>query len=192
MLVAERDDVGLEAVRGVVAEQLEQALAQLVDVELAGVDDDVGLAPQRLEGGALALDGLGHEVALGPRVAPAGVLEPAHEHVVGRLEEQDTHAGIRGPQPGQVGGDLGQVAAGADDEGHAFGRRAGRLGQVGHLHDQRRRQVVDDEPAEVLERVGRLRRTCAGEPGDDQEVDHVTNPGYRRASSSRDLLGAHE
>jgi hypothetical protein len=47
-----------------------------------------------------------------------------------------------------------ELGAGADGEGHPFvgGVRASR--QLGDLGDQRRRQVVDDEPAEVLEVVG--------------------------------------
>ena len=41
-------------------------------------------------------------------------------------------------------------------EGEAFGLRARRAPQLGHLLEQPGRQVVDHEPAEVLEAVSRL------------------------------------
>ena len=50
--------------------------------------------------------------------------------------------------------------------------RAGRPGgrELGHLRQQRGRQVVDDEVAEVLERLGRLRAAGAGHARDHREV----------------------
>ena len=48
-------------------------------------------------------------------------------------------------------------------------RGPGRAAELGHLRDERRRQVVDHEPAEVLEDVGRLRAARARQPGDDDD-----------------------
>src|SRR5207249_411842 len=93
-----------------------------------------------------------------------------------------------------------EVGARADDERDPLGLRARALDEVGDLADQRRRQVVDDEPAEVLERVGRLAATRARQPGDDQELAQATFaaasvtsrdrgkrmwPGYRPPSNCR-------
>src|SRR4029453_1018661 len=50
------------------------------------------------------------------------------------------------------------------------GRVAADHGQLGHPPDQRRRQVVDHEVAEVLQHLGRLRAAGHGQPGDHDEL----------------------
>ena len=142
---------------GPAAEQLADPRPQLVRVELTGVEDDVGPGPQHLEQPPLVGDRL-LDAARGQRVAPAGALEPPDEHVVGGVEEQDAAPG-GGPwrSDSSTGQDVLVLlpAAPADDEGHPLGLGPRAADQLGHLGDERRRQVVDDEPAEVLEGRGR-------------------------------------
>src|SRR3546814_11867008 len=76
VLVAEGHDATLHADVGVVlAEEADDAVVELVHVEVGGVDDDVGLGLHRLEEAALALDRVGETLALRQRVAPPRALE---------------------------------------------------------------------------------------------------------------------
>jgi hypothetical protein len=95
VLEAERGDGDLHARRPVVVgEQLDHAVAQLVDVEVAGVDHDVGVGPQAARApGPLLLDGGAQEVAGAGRVAAAGALVAADEHVGAGVEEEGPHPG---------------------------------------------------------------------------------------------------
>ncbi len=47
-------------------------------------------------------------------------------------------------------------------------------GEVDDRADQRRRKIVDDVPAEVLQHVGRTGTTGAGQAGDEDDLGHVT------------------
>ena len=71
--------------------------AELVRVQLAGVDEQVGPLAHRLEQPALVGDRLLHPAGR-QRVAPAGALVAAHQHVVGGVEEHDPHPLAGGPQ----------------------------------------------------------------------------------------------
>ena len=63
----------------------------------AGVDDDVGPGPHRLEQPALVGDGLGH-LALQDGMAPPGALEAPHEDVLGGVEVDELDPMALGPQ----------------------------------------------------------------------------------------------
>ena len=104
---------------------------------------------------ALAGDALDEALPLGERMPAPGCLVPTHERVVGRIEEHDPRAGPARPEfverPVECVHE--QTRPHVDHEHvarHAF--TAAR--EVGHLADERRRQVVDDEEPDVLERVG--------------------------------------
>ena len=162
------------AVAARVAEQLEDPLAELVGVELTGVEDDVGLRPQRLEhhpfAGDRLLDAAGRQ-----RVAAPRPLEPAHEDVVGRVEEEDPDAGARRLRRSFSTGERSSSRSPpppADDERDPVAAGAGTADEAGDVGDQRDRQVVDDEPAEVLERRAGRRPAGAGHPGDDEQLTH--------------------
>src|SRR5438874_3397252 len=196
VLVAERDDRRLQAGPSLAPEQVEQPVAQLVDVELGGVDDHVGLGLDRLEELPLALDALPYPLALGEGVTPAGVLVTADEHLVRRLEEQNANVGAGLAELVERGCELLEVGAGANRQRDPLGRGARRLHELGHLGDEGRGKVVDDEAAQVLERVGRLRSSCTRETGDDDELAHVrlripTPPTFSaRRNSRRGIVAA--
>ena len=118
--------------RLVVAERLEDAQPELVRVQLARVDEEVGALAHRLQQLALVGDRLLHPAGR-QRVAPPRALVAAHEDVVGGVEEDDPHPLAGGPQlvehVGQVVEVLraGVAAAAADHQGHPLdpGARAG-------------------------------------------------------------------
>jgi hypothetical protein len=150
--------------------------SQLVDVQVAGVDDQVGVGPQLQEQLALAGDGVDHALA-GDRVAAPGRLVPAHEDLVGCLQEQDSDLDALASEGVQLAAEvadgLGEGApAGVDDQGDPAGGGAGAArGQDGDPPDERRGQVVDHEVAEVLEHLGRLGPAGARHAGDHDELE---------------------
>ena len=175
VLEPERDDLDLHRVGLGVGEQVEQPLPELVDVELAGVDDDVGRLADGLEQLPLEGDALDHALAAaGQRVAAAGALEAADQHLVGRLEEEDLDRGRRSSGAGSTAWAKSSSwpPLAPDHEGDPLGLGPGRGDQLGDLGDQGGRHVVDHEPAEVLERGRRLGPAGAGQPGDDDELGH--------------------
>ncbi len=95
------------------------------------------------------------------RVGPAHALEPAHERLVGRVEEDEARVLAAVARRGDGVGEHAEPSARAhvdDDRDLLHGglgvALAGLVAQVGQRREQLRRQVVDDEPAEVLEHVG--------------------------------------
>ncbi len=170
----EGHDRGLHARGGCLGgEQVEHAGAELVDVQVGGVDDDVGLGLHRAEQLALRLDGVGQgEIGGGERVTPPAALVAAHQGVGGGLQVDDAHPSALAAERLEGGQHLVVVGAGADHEDDLGDAGAGRLSQLRHLGHERRREVVDDEPAQVLEDVRRLRAAGTGQPGDDHEVAH--------------------
>ncbi len=96
VLVPERHHRHAHARLRVVAEEVGDPLAQLVDVELGRVDHDVGPGPHGLEEPALVGDGLGH-LAFQDGVAPAGALEAPHQDVLGGVEIDELDAMALGP-----------------------------------------------------------------------------------------------
>ncbi len=134
--------------------------AQLVDVERRGVDDDVGLLLHRLEQRALALDGLGHALPrLEQRVAAARCSRSGGR--ARRCRRRGT-AGAPGRPTARSAASAGAERRRGRRRRRRRARRAAwpspaREHELGDLRDELGRQVVDHEPAEVLEVVGRLR-----------------------------------
>ena len=127
-------------------------------VELAGVDHDVGPAFQILEQLPLVGDAFGDALVDRERVLASGGLVAPYEHVVGRIEEQHPRAGAHLPELGQRGDEVVDELTGphVDHEREPL-RALGAAPQLGDLGDQRRREVVDHEEAEILQHVGRGR-----------------------------------
>ena len=187
VLVPERQQRRLHRRGRLVAlEQVPHPPAQLVDVERGRVDDDVRRVLDRVEQRPLALDGRHQQLLAAPagqRVPAPGRLVAADQAVGRGVEEQHPHLGPGGPQPGQRGQDLVLVVPGADDERHPVDLRPRGLGQLDHLGHQLGRQVVDHEPAEVLQVVGRQAAAGPGEARDDDELFHL--PGMIGLSAAR-------
>ena len=115
------------------------------------------LALELFEQRTLARDAVEHAVGVRERVAAAALLEAAHEHVVGRVEEQDARAArpcARSSRSAASSSSMNVAGAHVDDEREAR-RPLAPPAELGDLRDERGRQVVDDEEAEVLEHVGR-------------------------------------
>jgi hypothetical protein len=102
-------------------------------------------------------------------------LESAHERLVGGVEEDQVRPPTGIPQRREPRVQLGVEGPGpdVDDRGDlqvgatviAYPAR-----ELGHRRQQLRWQVVDDEPAAVLDDVGRRRAPGPTHPRDDEEV----------------------
>ncbi len=173
VLVAERHDARLQPdARGVVGEARTQPFAQLVDVDVRRVDDDVGFAPQLLEQLALVRDAVAHAIGRGERMAAAARFVAAHEHFVRRVEEQDAHARAHRRELGARGAQLGEEVARAHVDDEAVADRSLAIErELRDLRDERGRHVVDHEEAEVFEDVRGLRPARARHAGDDRDVE---------------------
>src|SRR3954471_23489950 len=92
----------------------------------------------------------------------AYAVEPPDEGVVAGLEEQHAHSQPRTIKVSECGGDIrGEPAAAhVDDDSDLVDRALGAGGELDHRADERRRQVVDDEPTQVLQAL--RRRAAAG------------------------------
>jgi len=136
-----------------------------MDAELARIDDDVGVAPNRLEGGPLQRDRLGER---GSRrgVGSSGLLVTAHEDRVLRVEEEHGGAHAASMELEEHGLEVlvGEPSSSVDDDGHLRPGSLGDPGTVDDLPDEGGGEVVDDEEAEVLEDVRRLRPSCPRQP----------------------------
>ena len=126
----------------------------------------------------------------GQRVPAARLLEAAHQRLVGRLEEDERVLDAALVQLVEQLLELAEVLAAAHvaDDGDAVDLAALAAEEVDERRHQLRRQVVDAEPAGVLERVHGLRLAGPGEAGDDHELQrlgHVdASPPRRRTPSS--------
>ena len=161
---------------------------------VGGVDDQVGLGLDRLEQRALALDRVGHAAA----AVVQRVLAPAAAVALDQLgrrcvEEQHAHPVLLAQPADRVA---------APPRGAPWARRPatasmyepGPLLELDDLVEQLDRQVVDDEPAEVLEVVRGLRTPCARQPGDHEDLGHTDDRTWSsfvvRRYSSRGMVAA--
>src|SRR5690606_37556461 len=102
---------------------------------------------------------------------------------------EDADPLARGPQLGERLVDVLVVGARARHQRHAVDGAARRPGQLAHLRDEGGRQAVDHEPAEVLERGGRLAPPRPREPGDHHVLGHAGKRTETR-SRSRGIVAA--
>ena len=86
---------------------------ELVDVEVGGVDDDVARLAHLGEACALDADAVEDRAVALQRMRPAHRLEPAHEHVVGGIEEHHAHVHAGAERLDDLG-QFGEEVAAAD------------------------------------------------------------------------------
>ncbi len=120
--------------------------------QVGRVDDEVGVPAQGLHHEALLADAFDDAIGGRERVAASGGLVAVDQVVVGCFEEHDAIVDALGFQVVERLREFAEehAAAGVDDDGDP-GRPAGSRDQFGHLAEERRREVVHDEEAEVLE-----------------------------------------
>ena len=99
-----------------VAELREQSLAELAQRQVGGVEDEVGLAADRLEHPALLGDRGRDPVLVAERMAMTGLAEPPDQDVVARLEEDDPRADAAALERAAHGRQGERGVAGADVE----------------------------------------------------------------------------
>ena len=109
---------------------------------------------------------------LGERMATARLLEATDERAVVGGEEQDAERMTNEFEVVELGGKLLEEVAAADvaHDGDAAHAATGKRGERHELSDERGRQVVDAEVAEVLEGVDRLAPAGAGHARDEDEI----------------------
>ena len=158
-----------------------------MDVEIRGVDDEVGLSSQGLERLAFRLDhlreGARHDVL--ERVTTPARFVATHENFGRRIEENQLKAFDLLTQITDQRHDDLVLPARADDQRQAITGRPGSIGEFSNLRDERRRKVVHDEPAEILEVVSGRRATGTGHPGDNDDFAHVTSDPVSGLSATR-------
>lgn len=146
--------------------------AQFVHVQAGGVDDQVGVAAQLAQEFALGRDAVDDAAVALEGVRAAHRLEAAHQGLVGGLQEHDAPGDLAGLQVGEGLVEVVEEPAPAyvDDDGDPGDVPLGAGAELHHRGDQGGRQVVDDEPAEVLQTLGGRGTPGAGHPGDDHQL----------------------
>jgi len=146
---------------------------QLVDIELGGVDDEVGETADCAEVTALGLERGFYGRVGTQRMRPAGFAETAQKNGVGGFQENDLGRD-QAPDRLQKVGQLVEAGtfADIDDQGSAADL-AGLHGEFGKFGNQLHRQVIDAVVAEILECFQDRSLTGAAHPGDDDEFRRV-------------------
>jgi hypothetical protein len=136
-----------------------ERVPQLVDGHLRRVHDVLGQPAERLHALALFADAFEGGPVRRERVRPARLAEPPHEHVVVGVEE-DQHR-VEVPHALQAAEHLRNLLqhlsfAHVDDDRRPRDLVARAQRQFREHRQERHRQVVDAEVAEILERADRL------------------------------------
>ena len=147
--------------------------AQLVHVQAGGVDDEVGLAAQLAQPLPLGGDAVHQAAGALQRVRAPDALEPPDQHLVGGLQEQHPHRHAAGAQASAMAERRSWLKARLRTSVTTAIRVDGAGGAPAEVDDrgeQRGRQVVDDEEAEVLQAAGGGAPAGAGQAGDHHDL----------------------
>src|ERR1035438_1009477 len=152
------------------AETLTDKIAQLVDGEPGGIDDQVRHGANRRQLRALALDAAGDGFARAQRVRPPRLAEAADDGVVVRLQKDEP----RGYRFLDAGEDLGKrLQPGALANIHHQGCRLNArivARQLSELRDQCHRQVVYRVKAQIFQGLQHGTLARAAQPGDHHQL----------------------
>src|SRR5207248_7689065 len=125
VLVDERHHASTHAhTRRLGTEQFDDAIAELMDVEVGRVDDDVGLGLDLFERAPFVFDRVDHALGHRERMRPPGVLVTAHEHAARGFEKHDAHEHATVTHRGQHGNHF-VVTGSAEHDDHALVLAAG-------------------------------------------------------------------
>src|SRR4029453_10170964 len=151
VLVAEGDHSRPKTALVLLAEHSIDLAPELVHVQHRRVDDDVSLSAEVSQQLSLPGDPVDDTAVALQRVGPAYIFKPPDQSLVVCLEKDDpgvqvpvNHLGERALQ----GIEKGPRPYG-DDDGQPGHRPLSPSRQLNHRRDERRRQVVDDEPSLV-------------------------------------------
>ena len=149
----------------------EQALAQLAQREVRGVEHDVGLAPDGVEQLALLGDRARDPARVRERMPVAGLAEAADQDLVAGLEVDDARpdAATLERSAHRREREVRVTRADVEHDGDAGEALAVRGHELGQVRQQLARQVVDDGVAEVLEQLGRGGLAAAGQAAHDHD-----------------------
>ena len=175
------------------AERLRDPVGELVDVEVGGVDDQVGVAAEVGQHLALAPEPVEQPAAGLERVGPARRLLAADQHLVGGVEEQQRR--VRGrsrPGRGWPAGSRRTPRTGRRPRPRSAGS-VPRLSSTRRTtsRSRRRREVVDDVVAEVLQLLGGRAAAGAGHAGDDDDLAGVLGGRSTRWRRRGSVIGHH-
>jgi len=162
--------------RAALAVQGVERVAQVFDREVRRVDHLVRAGPQIDEQAPLALDRRLDATGRLERMAVPRFAVAPEQHLVRRVEVEEMGSGTGSLQELELRRGICEQrsASGVDDHGDA--RVAALPGYVQRRPHDRRRKVVEDVVAKVLEDLHRLRLPGAGEPGHDDEVGARAHP----------------
>ena len=157
----------------VLQEQVADAFLVLCSREQCRVDGVIGPRPQRLQDLTFLQKCLAGGKPLGNAdgMAAAGLAVAAHEHVIRRIQKQDLIGCFLVVQLLQGSLDLFPAAAAAHIHGkrHPLQLVVARLGKRRNTGQQPRRDVIDAEISDILQRIHSHRLSCAGKSADDQQ-----------------------
>jgi len=178
MLEAEREHRDGKPVGEVaLAEQRTQLLAQLHGLQVARVDDDVRMLADFREQATLGGDALADRhvcAVIAHRMAAAACLVPRDNRLVAGIQEDDAVLQAGSTHMRELFNQLvvEVLVACVAHHGQAAARLllSGNRRKAHEVHQQARRQVVDAEIAEILERVHRLGAARAAHARDDDQV----------------------
>ena len=112
-------------------------------------------------------------------------LVATHEDVGRRIEKDELQTFDLLTQITDQGHDDFMLSARANDQRQAITSRSGTIGKLGNLRDERRRKIVHDEPAEILEVVSGCRATGTGHAGNNDDFAHVASDPVSALSATR-------
>src|SRR5947199_358312 len=177
-------------------ERVHDRVAQFAYAEGGRVDDLVGFLFHGLQPAPLGPDAVHDAARLGQGMLAARLLETADQHIVGRIEEEDDIVQPHRLQGVQRGDQIIEKLppARVDGQRRALDTTFRLHAEFGELRQQRGRQVVHAEEAEVLKHLHGVRLPRAGEPGNDDKLEvgdrpqapHRRWPGHSQPPNCRD------
>src|SRR5271170_4462194 len=158
-----------------ILEAIDDELAQFVNVEFRGVDDDIGETANGRHAAAFEANALGDGIIGAERVRTAGFAEAAEQNFVAGFDE-DAGGGMFGDELAINSGELFDLLAfaGVNEERGAFDFAAAFDVEFAESGDQADGKIIHAIKAEVFEGVQHRTFSGAGQASEDYELAGVT------------------